>query len=68
MKIVLMWKKKRKQAKLNWLHEPNEINLENLGNIRRETSRILKNKKREYFKEKTNYIQLNEKNSIRDMY
>ena len=41
--------KKRKVAKMNWLHEQNEVNLEQLGNIRREATRLLKNKKREFF-------------------
>ena len=54
---------KRKQAKVNWLPELNDIHLENLGNIRRETSR------RKYLKEKINDIEVNRKhNNIRDMY
>ena len=57
------------QAKLNWLLEPNKINSENLDNIRRETSRVLKNKKREYLKEKINDMEVNGKNkNIIDMY
>jgi hypothetical protein len=36
----------RKQAKLQWLLEPSEINGDNLNNIRRETSRQFWNKKR----------------------
>ena len=32
--------KESKQAKFNWLHESNKINLENLENMRRETSRV----------------------------
>ena len=38
--------KKRKHVKLNSLHEPNETNLENLGNISRESRRVLRNKMR----------------------
>jgi hypothetical protein len=38
----------RKQAKLQWLQDPCEINGDNLKNVRRETSRHFRNKKREY--------------------
>jgi hypothetical protein len=37
----------RKQAKLQWLQDPSEINGDNLNNVRRETSRYFRNKKRE---------------------
>jgi hypothetical protein len=37
----------RKQAKLLWLQDPSEINGDNLKNVRRETSRHFRNKKRE---------------------
>ncbi|PNF33543.1 hypothetical protein B7P43_G17402 [Cryptotermes secundus] len=35
----------RKQAKLQWLQDPSELNGDNLNNIRRETSRHFRNKK-----------------------
>ncbi|PSN41362.1 hypothetical protein C0J52_19113 [Blattella germanica] len=54
---------KRKLAKMNWMREPNEINSEQLRSIRRETIRFLKNKKREYLKEKINDLEINAKNS-----
>jgi hypothetical protein len=38
----------REQVKLQWLQDPSEINEDNLNNIRRETSRHFRNKKREY--------------------
>jgi hypothetical protein len=38
----------RKQAKLQWLQNPSEINGDNLNNIRRETSRHSRNKKRKF--------------------
>jgi hypothetical protein len=44
----------RKQAKQQWLQDPSEINGDNLNNVRHETSRHFKNKKREYLKGKTN--------------
>jgi hypothetical protein len=37
----------RKQAKLQWLQYPSEINGDDLNHIRRETSRHFGNKKRE---------------------
>jgi hypothetical protein len=42
----------RKQAKLQWLQDPSEINGDNLKNVRRATSRHFRNKKREYLKGK----------------
>jgi hypothetical protein len=42
---------KRKQAKLQWLQDPREINGCLLKNIKREASRHLRNKKREYLKD-----------------
>jgi hypothetical protein len=42
----------RKQAKLQWLQDPSEINTDHLNNIRREISRHFRNKKREYLKKK----------------
>jgi hypothetical protein len=52
----------RKQAKLQWLQNPNQINSDNLQNLRRETSRISRNKKREYLKGKINELETNNKN------
>jgi hypothetical protein len=59
----------RKQAKLQWLQDPSEINGDNLNNIRREASRHFRNKKREYLKDKINEVASNSKNKkIRDLY
>jgi hypothetical protein len=41
----------RKQAKLQWLQDPSEINWDNLNNVRCEASRQCRNKKREYLKD-----------------
>jgi hypothetical protein len=51
----------RKQAKLQWLQNPNQINRDNLQNVRRETSRVFRNKKREYLKGKINELVTNNK-------
>jgi hypothetical protein len=42
----------RKQAKLQWLQDPSEINGDNLNNVRGEASRHFSNRKREFMKDK----------------
>jgi hypothetical protein len=54
----------RKQAKLQWLQDPSEINGHNLKNVRRETSRHFRNKKREY--QKTNSVALSPRANYTD--
>jgi hypothetical protein len=46
----------RKQAKLQWLQDPSEINGDNLNNVKREASRHFRNKKSEYLKDKINEL------------
>jgi hypothetical protein len=59
----------RKEAKLNWLQDPSEINGDNLNNLRREASRYFRNKKRKYLKDKINELTTNSKNkNIRYLY
>jgi hypothetical protein len=59
----------RKQAKLQRLQNPNQINRDYLQNLRRKTSRIFRNKKREYLKGKINELETNNKNkNVRDLY
>ncbi|PNF42182.1 hypothetical protein B7P43_G07312, partial [Cryptotermes secundus] len=59
----------RKQAKLQWLQDPSELNGDNLNNIRHETSRHFRNKKREYMTDKIDELAMNNKNkNIRDLY
>jgi hypothetical protein len=52
----------RKQAKLQWLQYPSEINGDNLNNVRREASIYFRNKKREYLKDKITELAMNSKN------
>jgi hypothetical protein len=52
----------RKQAKLQWLQHPSEVNGDDLNNIRCDASRHFRNKKREYLKDKLNVIAVNSKN------
>jgi hypothetical protein len=54
----------RKQAKLQWLQNPNQINGDDLQNLRRETSRTFRNKKRVYLKGKINELGTNIKTKI----
>jgi hypothetical protein len=51
------------------LQNPSQINGDNLQNLRRETSRIFRNKKREYLKGKIHELETKNKNkNIRDLY
>jgi hypothetical protein len=64
-KLLDQWK----EAKLQWLQDPSEINGDNLNSVRREVSRHFRNKKREYLKDKINERATNSKNkNIRDLY
>jgi hypothetical protein len=59
----------RKQDKLQFLQNRSQINGDNLQNLRYETSRTFRNKKREYLKGKINDLETNNKNTnIRDLY
>jgi hypothetical protein len=59
----------RKQAKLQWLQEPSEINGDNLNNVRREAIRHFREKKRKYLKDKISKLATNSKNkNISDLY
>jgi hypothetical protein len=52
----------RKQAKLQWLQDPSEVNGDNLKTVRREASKYFREKKREYLKDKINELATNSKN------
>jgi hypothetical protein len=59
----------RKQVKLQWLQHTSEINGDNLNNIRCETSRHFRNKKKEYLKDNISEPATNSRNkNIRDLY
>jgi hypothetical protein len=63
-KLIDQWK----LAKLQWLQNASHINGDNLKNLRCETSRTFRNKKREYLKDKINELETNKKNkNIRDL-
>jgi hypothetical protein len=59
----------RKQAKLQWLRYPSEINGDNLNNVICEASRHFRNTEREYLKNKIRELATNSKNkNIRDLH
>ena len=51
----------RKQAKIQWLQEPNHSNIDNLNNIRRKASWHFRNKKKEYVKANIDELETNSK-------
>jgi len=51
----------RKQAKMQWLQDPNQSNVDDLNNGRREASRHFSNKKKEYLKAKIDEPETNSK-------
>jgi hypothetical protein len=64
-----MVRHRKKQAKLQWLQDPSEVNGDNQNNVRREASRYFRNKKKECLKDKINELATNSKNkNIRDLY
>jgi hypothetical protein len=59
----------RKQAKLQWLQDPSEINGDNLRIVKREASRYFRNENREYLKHEINELATKSKNkNIRELY
>ena len=59
----------RKHAKIQWIQNPSQSNVDNLNNVRREASRHLRIKKKAYLKAKIEELEANSKiNNIRDLY
>jgi hypothetical protein len=59
----------RKQAKMQWIPDPSQSNVDNLNNARRDASRHFRNKKKVYLKSKIEELETNSKiNNIRDLY
>ena len=48
----------RKQAKMQWLQNPNQSCVDNLNNVRHEASRHFRSKKKEYLKAKIDEFKL----------
>jgi len=51
----------RKQAKMQWMQDPGQSNVDNMNNVRREASRHFRNKKKEYLKAKFEELENNSK-------
>jgi hypothetical protein len=49
----------RKEAKIQWLQNPNQSSVENLNYVRREASRHFRNKEKEYLKTEINELETN---------
>ena len=54
----------KEQAKMLWLQDPNQNNVDNLENVRREVGRHVGNKKKEYLKAKIDELETNSKINI----
>jgi hypothetical protein len=52
MKNVPRFLDQRKRAKMQWLQDPNQSNLDNCNNVRHEARRHFRNKKKVYLKAK----------------
>jgi len=59
----------RNHAKMKWVQDPSQSNVDNLNNVRRDTSRHLREKKKEYLKAKIEELETNSKiKNIRHLY
>ena len=60
---------RKKQAKMQWIQNPSQINVDNLNNVRRDASRHFRNKKKAYMRAKIEELETNCKiNNIRHLY
>jgi len=59
----------RKQAKMLWIRDPSQSNVDKLNNVRRNSSRHFRNKKKVYLKAKIEELETNSKvNLVRNLY
>jgi len=60
---------RRKWAKMQWIEDPSQSNVNILNNVRREVSRHFRNKNKAYLRAKIEELETNSKNqNIRDLY
>ena len=58
----------RKQAKMQWVQDWNQSNVDNLNSVRHEAGRHFRNKKKEYLKAKIDELETNSKpKNVRDL-
>jgi len=59
----------RKRAKMQWIQDPSQSNVDNLNNVRRELSRYFRDKKKANLRAKIEELETNSKiEIIRDLY
>ena len=59
----------RKQAKMQWIQDLSQSNVDNVNNVRRNASRRFRNKKKAYLKAKIEELETNNKvNNVRHFY
>jgi len=59
----------RKQAKMQWIQDPSQNNVDTLNKVRRDARRHFRNKKKAYLKGKIEELETHSKiNNIRDLY
>jgi len=59
----------RKRAKIQWIKDPSQSNVDNLNKVRREVSRHFRNKKKAYLRAKIEELESNNNiQNIRDLY
>jgi len=59
----------RKQAKMQWIHDPSQSSVDNLNSVRCDISRHFRNKKKAYLKAKIEELETNSKiKNVRDLY
>jgi hypothetical protein len=58
----------RKQSKMQWIQDPNQINVDKMNNVRRDASRHFRNKQKAYLKAKIEELETKRKiHDIRDI-
>jgi len=67
--VCLGFLDQRKRAKIQWIQDPNQSNVDNLNKVRREVSRHFRNKKKAYLRAKIEELETNSKiKNVRDLY
>jgi len=64
LKQCLGFLDQRRQAKKQWVQDPNQSNADNLNNVRREASRHFRNTQKDYLKAKIDVLETNSKIKI----
>jgi len=59
----------RKRAKIQWIQDPSQSNVDNLNKVRREVGRHFRNRKKAYLRVKIEELEINNKiQNIMDLY